>query len=316
MLDHMKPLLVCLGALLLGACTTTPTSRTELAETPVVTPTPWSASARTGDVWLYQQDMEFGRGLAEARQRGLNLVDYHIHIRGDMSVAKAAQRQIASGIGSAVLENYGRDWPLRDNATLEAFLDRARSVTIGGAHLLVGIQVNDRDWHTRIDPALLGRLDFVLADTMIMGLDSRGQPRRLWMPDVKIDKPEAWMREYVAHNLRILDEPISILANPTYLPPCIADQYDKLWTEARMRQVISKAVANGVALEIQAGSPYPKPAFLKLAKEMGAKFTFGTNNHDDKARDLSTWFAAIRLLDLRPSDLASPAFRVGARPPQ
>jgi len=111
------------------------------------------------------------------------------------------------------------------------------------------------------------------------------------------------MLEYLAHNLRILDEPISILANPTYLPPCIAGLYDQLWTQERMRQVIAKAVAKGVALEIQAASDFPKPAFLKLAKSMGAKFSFGSNNFDDKAKDVSRWFEAITLLDLRPADL-------------
>ena len=73
-----------------------------------------------------------------------------------------------------------------------------------------------------------------------------------------------------------------------------------------MRQVIAKAVAKGVALEIQAGSDFPKPAFLKLAKSMGAKFSFGSNNFDDKTKDLTRWFAAIALLDLQPADLASP----------
>ncbi len=52
-----------------------------------------------------------------------------------------------------------------------------------------------------------------------------------------------------------------------------------------MRQVIAKAVEKGIALEIQAGSDFPKPAFLKLAKSMGAKFSFGSNNFDDKAKD-------------------------------
>ena len=110
----------------------------------------------------------------------------------------------------------------------------------------------------------------------------------------------------IHHPLRILDEPISILANPTYLPPCIAHLYDQLWTEARMRQVIAKAVAKGIALEVQAGSDFPKPAFLKLAKSMGAKFSFGSNNFDDKTKDLSRWFQAITLLDLQPADLAAP----------
>lgn len=256
--------------------------------------------------FIYPQSESFKEWLATAKLKGLTLTDYHIHIRGGMTLEKAALRQEHSGINSAVLENFGREWPLADNAQLKDFIDTHSKPLPGGGRLPVGIQVNDRDWFTRIDPVLRKRLDFVLADTMIMGTTTEGKPRRLWLPDVTIADPAAWMVEYLAHNLRILDEPISILANPTYLPPCIADRYDQLWTEDRMRQVIAKAVAKGVALEIQAGSDYPKPAFLKLAKQMGAKFSFGSNNFDDKTKDLSRWFQAIDLLDLTPADVWSP----------
>jgi hypothetical protein len=258
---------------------------------------------------LYPQTADFRAKVADAQARGLTLTDTHIHIRGGMTPEKAAQRQEASGIRSAVLENLGREWPISNNVALAAFIDASSHARANGQRLPVGVQVNDRDWFKQADPALLKRLDFVLADTMIMGVTAEGKPRRLWLPGVTIDDPEAWMREYLAHNLRILDEPVSILANPTYLPPCISNRYDQLWTEPRMRQIIAKAVEKGVALEIQAGSAYPKPAFLALAKSMGAKFSFGSNNFDDKTKDLSRWFEAIERLGLTPADLWS--FGVG-----
>jgi len=256
--------------------------------------------------FLYPQTDAFKQELANVRVKGLILTDYHIHIRGGMTWEKAVQRQEQSDIRSAVLENFGREWPLTDNAKLKDFIDLHSQPLPNGQRLPVGIQVNDRDWFIQIDPVLRKRLDYVLADTMILGVTAEGKPRRLWLPGVTIEDPDAWMLEYLAHNLRILDEPISILANPTYLPPCIAQHYDRLWTEERMRQVIAKAVAKGVALEVQAGSDFPKPAFLKLAKSMGAKFSFGTNNFDDKTKDLARWFEAIQLLDLKPADLANP----------
>jgi len=256
--------------------------------------------------FLYQQTDTFKEKLTAVDLKGLTLTDYHIHIRGGMTLEKAILRQQKSGIKSTVLENFGRDWPLSDNTKLKTFIDEHSQARSDGTRLPVGIQVNDRDWFTQIDPILLKRLDFILADTMIMGVTAEDKPRRLWLPGVTIDQPEAWMSEYLAHNLRVLDEPISILANPTYLPPCIAHLYDSLWTEARMRQVIAKAVAKGIALEIQSGSDFPKPAFLKLAKSMGAKFTFGSNNFDDKAKDPGRWFDAIDLLKLRSTDLWSP----------
>ena len=266
-----------------------------------------TAALFAGEVFLYpSEDSEFKKGVASAQQRGTPLADYHIHIRGGMTPEKAVLRQEASGIQSGILENFGREWPLSNNVALAAFIDSASKVKANNKPLKVGIQVNDRDWYKQIDPVQLKRLDFILADTMIMGVTAEGKPRRLWLPGVTIDDPDAWMEEYMKHNLRILDEPISILANPTYLPPCISNRYDRLWTEVRMKQVIAKAVEKGVALEIQAGSAYPKERFLKLAKEMGAKFSFGSNNFDDKTKSLTRWFESIEAIDLHASDLPPP----------
>ena len=144
---------------------------------------------------------------------------------------------------------------------------------------------------------------------MIMGKLPNGRDKRLWLvKDMsEIGDPEKWMDEYVAHNLRILDEPISILANPTYLPSPLNGLAEKLWTEERMKAVISKAVERGIALEVQAESPYPSPRFLKLAKAMGAKFSFGTNNFDGAPKDLTRWLDAIMWLDLKPEDIWTPA---------
>ena len=83
--------------------------------------------------------------------------------------------------------------------------------------------------------------------------------------------------------------------------------YDKLWTDVRMKAVISKAVARGIAIEVQAGSKFQTERFLKLAKKMGAKFSFGTNNFDPRPKDLSRWLEAIRLLDLHGDDIWTPA---------
>lgn len=260
-----------------------------------------------GDAFLYPStDADFKKGMESAKQRGITFTDYHIHIRGGMTPEKAGQRQEASGIRSGILENFGREWPLSNNVALAAFVDSAKRVLAHGKPLQVGIQVNDRDWYQQIDPAQLRRLDYVLADTMIMGVTAEGKPRRLWLPGVTIDDPEVWMEEYMKHNLRILSEPISILANPTYLPPCISNRYDRLWTDVRMKQVIAKAVENGIVLEIQAGSLYPHERFLRLAKEMGAKFSLGSNNFDDKAKSLMRWFENVESLDLHASDLPAP----------
>ena len=239
----------------------------------------------------------------ECARRGITITDWHIHLRGGMTAEMAAEREKASGIRSGVLENHGREWPLCTNEILAAFIAESKKPRVDGRPLPVGVQVNDRDWYRQISPENRAALDYVLADTMIMGVGDDGKPQRLWQLKKPIADADAWMKRYMAHNLQVLDEPISILANPTYLPTCLSGEYDRLWTEDRMRQVIEKAVAKGIALEIQAEPPFPRAKFFKLAKKMGAKFSFGTNNFNPKVKDLSRWLEVIDWLDLTGDDI-------------
>jgi hypothetical protein len=235
---------------------------------------------------------------------GVPVIDYHIHLRGGMTVEKSLERQAVTGVNFGVLENLGDGWPLDTDLRLREFLDQN-----SGRPLFVGVQVNDRDWHQKHSPELLRRLDYVLGDTMIMPMpDDDSPPVKLWLADqYTIDDPDAWMERYMRHNLRVLAEPIHILANPTYLPPAVKDQYDRLWTDRRMQQVIRAAIDNGVALEINAVSGLPSDRFIRLAKQRGAKFTFGTNNLDDRRIDMSRYFEAIQRHPLTASDMYIPA---------
>lgn len=100
-----------------------------------------------------------------------------------------------------------------------------------------------------------------------------------------------------------------MLANPSWLPPAVEDLYGRLWTQERMEAVIAAAIENDVALEINARSGYPRDDFIRLAKEMGAKFTLGTNNFDDKPIDMSRCLEVIRKFDLRKGDFFVPPGR-------
>ncbi|MCR5165221.1 MAG: hypothetical protein K6C40_14495 [Thermoguttaceae bacterium] len=231
------------------------------------------------------------------------LTDYHIHLRLGTTCVKAIERQEATGIQSGILENSGREWPLFDDASLLAFIRYNRKIMAEkGVKLPIGMQVNDRDWFTYFSPDVLKQLDYVLADTMIMD-DENGQPVRLWRADTYvITDEEAWMERYFRHTMQILDEPITILANPTYLPAQLADRYDHFWTEERMKAVIDRAVKNGVALEIQAKSTFPSVKFIKMAKAAGATFSVGTNNGDGEIIPYDRWFRIIEECGLEEKD--------------
>jgi len=124
--------------------------------------------------------------------------DFHVQLRG--GIRKAIARQDASGVRLGELKDLGVNWAIETDGQLREFLD-----STADAPLLVGLQVNDRDWHTKHSPYLLKRLDYVLTDTMIMTMPTDDDPPvKLWMPELyTIDSPEAWMERYMAHNLRV-----------------------------------------------------------------------------------------------------------------
>jgi hypothetical protein len=104
----------------------------------------------------------------------------------------------------------------------------------------------------------------------------------------------------VDRTVKILNtEPIDIYVNPTFLPDSISADYDQLWTEERMKKVVSAAASRHIAIEISSRYQLPHRAFLKLAKDAGCKFTFGTNNGDRDSGKLDYSFNIVRELGLK-----------------
>jgi len=124
---------------------------------------------------------------------------------------------------------------------------------------------------------------------------------------VEIDDKDDFMERYVDFNIQILStEPIDIFANPTFLPHCIADEYDVLWTKERMKKVIEAAVKSDIAIEINSRYKIPSLAFIKLAKDAGAKFSFGSNTHGEEVGMLEYCLEISKKVGLTRRDLFIP----------
>jgi len=143
------------------------------------------------------------------------------------------------------------------------------------------MQAEGREWVNMFSKQAISLFDYVFTDAMTF-IDDKGQRIRLWIPEeVHIDDKQAFMEMYVNRILSLLNnEPIDIYVNATFLPEAIQGEYNELWTKERMQKVIDALVKNKIALEINARYRIPSPEFIKLAKQAGVKFTFGTNNSD------------------------------------
>ena len=234
-------------------------------------------------------------------------VDYHVHCDKPMTLDKLLEISRRKGVKFGIVEHAGtkeNKYPrlLSSDEDLKVYL-----AELEGKPVYRGIQAEYRDWMTCFSKPMLARLDFILTDAMTFR-NRDGRPVRLWDQRFTVGDPQDFMDRYVDYHVEILSrEPIDILANPTYLPAAIAKQYDDLWTPRRMEKIIDAAVKYGVAIEINSSYCLPKLPMLKLAKQAGAKFSFGSNIRGPEVGKLDYCLEMVKAVGLTRKDIFPPA---------
>ena len=240
--------------------------------------------------------------IAELKAAGYEIVDYHGHLKGGLTMEELIEHSKKTGIDYGVAFNAGVGFPITDDATLMTNYEKYKDYPV-----YIAMQAEGREWVDMFSKESIATFDYVFTDAMTW-TDRKGRRMRLWMPDeVFIDDKEDFMDQLVEKIVGVMsNEPIHIYVNSTFLPEVLQAQYDALWTEQRMDQVINAAVANDVAIEINARYKIPSAKFIKRAKAAGVKFSMGTNNVD---KDLGTLDYAIQMIEacgLEPGDFFKP----------
>jgi hypothetical protein len=240
--------------------------------------------------------------IARLKQAGFPLIDFHVHLKGGLTIDEAVALSRRNGIKYGIAANCGLKFPITDDRGIEQFVESMK-----GQPVFVGMQAEGREWPKLFSKEAIARFDYVFTDAMTI-VDHRGQRARLWIKnEVDIPDKQAFMDLLVQTIVGILDnEPIDIYVNPTYLPDVLAAEYDALWTPVRVEKVIAAAARNGVAIEISNRLRLPKPAFIKQAKQAGIKFTFGTNNVDHNLGRCEYGLEMIEKCGLTPQDFWMP----------
>jgi hypothetical protein len=212
------------------------------------------------------------------------LADYHVHVKGGLTIEEAVRRSKADGITYGVAINGGMGQPATSDADAEAFLAAMRPHPV-----FVALQAEGREWVTHFSTATLEKFDYIFTDGMTWSDDS-GRRMRLWMAHEvgTITEPERFMDMLVDRTTKIFaGEPADLYVNPTFLPDQIRADYDKLWTPARVKRIVDVLVENGVGMEINNRYRIPSRGVIMAAKEAGVKFSCGTNNAgaDDLGRN-------------------------------
>ena len=240
--------------------------------------------------------------IAELKKSGYDIVDYHGHLKGGLTMEELVAHSKKTGIEYGVAFNAGVGFPITDDSTLLANYEQYKDYPV-----YMAMQAEGREWVDMFSKDNIATFDYVFTDAMTW-TDKKGRRMRLWMPEeVFVDDKDDFMDQLVDQIVGVMtNEPIDLYVNSTYLPDVLQPEYDELWTDERMDKVIAAAVSNNIAIEINARYKIPSATFIKKAKAAGVKFSMGTNNVDN---NLGTLDYAIKMIDscgLVPTDFFKP----------
>ena len=241
--------------------------------------------------------------ISELKAAGYDIVDYHAHLKGGLTMEGLLAHSKKTGIAYGVAFNAGVGFPITNDSTLLANYEQYKDYPV-----FMAMQAEGREWVTMFSKENIGTFDYVFTDAMTW-TDTKGRRMRLWMPEeVFVDDPDDFMDQLVGKIVGVMEnEPIDLYVNSTFLPDVLHADYDALWTEERMDKVIQAAVANNIAIEINARYKLPSTTFIKRAKAAGAKFSMGTNNTDKELGTLDYSIAMIDECGLEPDDFFKPS---------
>jgi histidinol phosphatase-like PHP family hydrolase len=245
--------------------------------------------------------------LASPATKGLDFpcYDLHVHMASRFSIRQimdiARERDVRFGI-----VEHPAPGVIKNDTDLKNYIERLRQFPV-----LIGLQPMQLGWAKRFSPDLLAQVDYVLMDPQTVPLGN-GEFMHIWEFSTYVEDTDEFMERYMAYSLQILrDEPINIFGWPLFLPVCIARDYYALWTEDRMQQLISAAKKRNIAFEINDMSHTPHEKFIRMAKEQGLKFTFGSDARNENAGRLAYCKQIARKCNLLAEDFYIPAHKTG-----
>jgi hypothetical protein len=231
------------------------------------------------------------------------LVDLHVHLTPEFPIERMVKLAQERGVTFGIVE-HPAPWAIKDDADLRRYVEGLRRYPV-----YVGLQPMTPGWQSSFSAGALGELDYVLMDPQSIPLGN-GEYQRIWELQTYVEDAEEFMGRYMDHCLHVLGrEPIQVFGWPLFLPVCIARDYDTLWTRERMQALISAARARNVAIEINDMAHTPDERFIRMAKEAGLKFTFGSDSRNENAGRLSYCKAVARRCGLTAADFYVPRRR-------
>lgn len=209
------------------------------------------------------------------------MTDLHVHLTNNFTIENAMELARKRNVTFGIVE-HPVSWAIKDDQILEKYINFLSKYPV-----YIGLQPVEPGWSKNYSPELLEKIDYILMDPQRVPM-ANGEILKIWNFDTYVEDTEEFMKRYMDYTLQILEnEPMDIFGWPLFLPVCIARDYYTLWTEERMNMILTAAKKRNIAIEINDMSHTPHEAFILKAKEMGLKFTFGSDSRNQNAGRLA-----------------------------
>jgi len=241
--------------------------------------------------------------------------DYHVHLNA-MTIDQVVETSKQTGVKYGILEHCGtkeNQYPivlLTDKDLLDWI------AKLQGKGVYIGVQAEWIDWVGCFSKEAFSQLDYVLTDSWTVR-DANGKRIKAFSREYDPgDDAEAFMKWYVDWIVEILETtPLDIWSHPMWVTRKFTPQLEQMWTEERMRRVITTLKNTNTAVEIDSAVKLPTMPFLKMAKEEGITFSFGASSQGAKINPIDWSIATAKELGLTRKDMFQPAPR-GRKPIQ
>jgi histidinol phosphatase-like PHP family hydrolase len=241
--------------------------------------------------------------------------DYHVHLN-TLTIDQVVAVSRESGVKYGILEHCGtkeNQYPivLSNDQDLLGWIAKLQ-----GKGVYIGVQAEWIDWVGCFSKEVFSQLDYVLTDSWTVR-DANGQRIKAFSRDYDPgNDSEAFMKWYVDWIIEILETtPLDIWSHPMWVTRKFNPMVEQMWTEERMRRVITTLKNTNTAVEIDSSVKLPTMPFLKMAKAEGIKFSFGASSQGAKINPVDWSIAAAKELGLTKKDMFQPAPR-GRKPIQ
>ncbi len=201
-------------------------------------------------------------------------IDLHIHtVHSDspLLVADVERRARREKVVAGICDHLSPYHKMFEAAAFDDYV-----VDVRGHGLLLGAEYCLGET-IPVDDGRLAELDYLMGGLHAVTVSNKKY--FFWGPEFPQDE-DAFVEAYVDTTLVALaEDPLDVLAHPTYLPAPLSHRYDEIWNERRCGEMWAAAAEAGVAVEINGRWMVPGPRQIELALELGLMFAVGSDAH-------------------------------------